>query len=88
MTAPFGHYTAMTKLASEVGGPMPLAMLLIGGGMAVGVLADRVFPRMKHVFAGKRSRASGTDGETVGTASGETVMNVVSADLDGGKSSE
>lgn len=71
---------------------MPLAMLLIGGGMAVGVLADRVFPRMKHVFAGKsagmRSRASGTDGETVGTASGETVMNVVSADLDGGKSSE
>ena len=55
MTAPFGHYTAMTRIASEVGGPMPLAMLLIGGGMAGGAELPAPMARPWGRRAGKPS---------------------------------
>ncbi len=50
MTAPFNHYTAMSKIASEAGGPPPFIALCVGDGMSIGALTMYGIPKMKDAF--------------------------------------
>lgn len=51
-----GLYQVFTKVAKKVGGPLNLALILIGSGVAIGVAADKKVSKIKKRIENEKTQ--------------------------------